>query len=158
MYRITRDIALYLMDNSRDFKIPGIDKDKVNPFVIQNRDSIGSINAFMVVGSDSKFIVETDAPEANAINSEVSGFWLYKNSELKTPDDVIEMPRSSLDHYSTDLEEMLNVTDCVVELPSPIEKLTCPSVTTLERLFELEPELKNCLDPEKEKLYARNSK
>lgn len=155
MYRITREIALYLIDNSNDFHIPGIDKDQVKPFVIGNRNSIGSVNPFLIVGSDAKFIVETDAPEVDADNSEVPGFWLYKQSELKIPDDVIEMPRASLDHYSSDLEEKFNVTDCIVELPSPIDKLTCLSVSSMDRLFELEPELKGCLDPRKEDLYGR---
>lgn len=155
MYRITREIAHYLLETSKDFHIPGLSKETDKPFVIGNQNSIGSINPFLVVASDAKFIVETDAPEVDAGTSEVPGFWLYKQNELKAPDDLIEMPRASLDHYSTNPEEQLNITDCIIELPSPIDKLTCLSVSSIERLFSLEPDLKGCLDPEKEELYER---
>lgn len=151
-------MALYLIENSNDFHIPGIDKNQDKPFVIGNRNAIGSVNPFLIVGSDAKFIVETDAPEVDADNSEVPGFWLYKHDELKTPDDFIEMPRATLDHYSTNMEEQFNVTDCIVELPSPIDKLTCLSVSSLERILALEPDLKSCLDPKKEELYGRINK
>lgn len=148
-------MAHYLLDNSNDFGIPGMDKEDNKPFVVNNRDSIGTVNPFVIVGSDSKFIVETDMPEAGVDLVQVEGFWLYKNSELKAPDDVIEMPRASVDHYTTDVEGDIDVTDCIVELPSPIDKLTCLTVSTLKRLFDLEPDLKKCLDPKKEELYDR---
>lgn len=157
MYRITKEIALYLIDNSKDFDIPGIDKDQDKPFVIRNLNSIGSVNPFLIIGSYCKYIVETDAPEMvmeHPEHTEVSGFWLYKQSELKKPDDLVEMPRASIDHYTTDLEAQFDVTDCIVELPSPVDKLTCVSIKTFERLFELEPELKDCLDSRKEEMYG----
>ena len=158
MYRITKKIALYLIDTSKDFDIPGLDKDQNKPFVIRNINSIGSISPLLIMGADCKYIVETDAPEMVEDAQELTGivgFWLYKQSELKKPDDVIEILRASVDHSVTDVEEQFDITDCVVELPSPIDKLTCISIATFDRLFELEPELKNCLDTQKREMYGK---
>lgn len=157
MYRITEELAHYLLDVSKSFDIPGIEKDTTRPFVIKNRQAIGSINPLLVFGSDALYLIESDEPEAGLDGGTgVAGYWLYRNDELKSPDDTIEMPRSSVDRYATNPDEMIDVADCSIELPSPVEKLLCKKIESLERLLELEPELKDCIDPEKEETYGRH--
>lgn len=157
MYRITEEIAHYLLDVSKSFDIPGIEKDTARPFVIKNRQAIGSINPLLVFGSDAMYLIESDEPESGLDGGTgVAGYWLYRNDELKIPDDTIEMPRSSVDRYTTNPDEIIDVADCSIELPSAVEKLLCKKIESLERLLELEPELKDCIDPEKEKTYEQH--
>ena len=155
MYRITKEVAFYLLDNSKDFQLPNVDDTTDKPFTIRNLNAIGSISPILVTGSDCKYLVEIDPGEFGFKPLDVAGYFLYKRSDLKKIDDVFEVPRAAIDRYCSDSEAFLDITDCVVELPSAIEKLTSLQVKTVERLFELEPGLVDCLDI-KDTSYGQN--
>ena len=70
---------------------------------------------------------------------------------MASPNDKLELPKSHLDSYTTDLEAKLDISDCSVELPDQMKKLTdAIRVKQLEDLFKKEPELKLCLNEPKE--------
>ena len=143
MYRITEEMAKYISSNSKNPEVPGVQKDTKNPYTPKNKYSIGLIDRAMAYNSDALYMLEIDA--------DLKGFFLYSNGELKSPDDVIEMLKSHIDEYTTDLESMLDVADCSIQLPDQITKLTGVSITTIESLFIKEPDLKLCLNTPKEK-------
>jgi hypothetical protein len=144
MYRIPQNLASYLLDHSKGFEMLGIDKDPEHPFIQSNVNAIGSINPLFIMGSESKYIVEIESPEFG-IEPEIVGCWLYKKSELNSIKDTFEIPQTAIDKNCTNLDTILDISDCVVEIPSPIDRLTCTKIDSLNRLFELEPDIKNCL-------------
>jgi hypothetical protein len=149
MYKITKELALYLIDNSKDLNIPDIDEKSETPFLIRNFNSIGAINPLLVTGMDCRYLVELDSSEFGYPQAtEVSGFWLYRRDELKKLSEPFEIPRAQVDRHFTDLEAVLDISDCVIELPSSIDKLTCTHVSSMERLLELEPGIKDCVEKE----------
>ncbi len=146
MYRIDKDLAFYLLDNSKDFQIPSVDEGSDKPFTVRNLNAVGSISPILVMGSDCKYLVEIDPGDFGANQLDVAGYFLYRQSDLKKVTEVFEVPRVAIDRYSGDSEELLDISDCVIELPSAIDKLTSIKVISLDRLLELEPGLANCLD------------
>ena len=154
MYKITEKICAYLMDSSYDMKVPGLIADQEKPYVAQNDNAIGMINPFLVVGSNCKFIVELDISkfEDPRLTPQPKGFFLYRREELDRPDDEVLVDRKAIDRYS-ESEEKVDLTDCAIELPEDSDKERASQIESLESLFTLIPEIKECLDPEREKLF-----
>lgn len=146
MYRITYEIAELLLKNPQDPLVPGIIGDDKKPFVAKNKHSIGYLDPICVCGADYDYIVESDYPLTEGMHEPgAEGFWLYKRDELKSAQNV-SVPRGLVEAYSLlDPEEPLDITDCCIETPSIVDKLTCLQVTSLSRLFEMEPNLKKCI-------------
>ncbi len=153
MYKITEQICAYLMDSSKDMKVPGLVADQLKPYIAQNEKAIGVINPFLVLGSHCDFIIELDSTKFKdpSIKHISRGFYLYRREELPTPDDDILVERNNIDMYSQS-ENKLDITDCTIELPEEKDKARAPMIVSLDMLFKLLPEIKECLDPDREKL------
>jgi len=149
MYRITHEIAKYLATHTKSANIPGIYKDEENPYTPKNIHAIGLIDPVGVMGSDYDYLVECDYPLQTDYMEHipsVGGIWLYKRRELKIPSEPVSIPRIVIDPSAKDSLEVFDVTDCCIVIPSEVEKLTCPKITVLKRLLELEPDLNKCLE------------
>ena len=149
MYRITEEIAQHLTGHSKNPEIPGLQKDKLSPFTPRNKYSIGFIDRVIAYNTDALYMVEIDL--------EMKGFFLYRNGELQHPNDKLEMPRAHMDPHTTNMEATLDISDCSIELPDQIRKLTeAVRIKELEDLLKREPELKLCLNLEKEKGHGKS--
>jgi hypothetical protein len=150
MYRITFEIGELLLNYSKDSNIPGIKGDSEKPFVPRNHYAIGYIDPFISTGADLKYAVVSDyaVPASENYSSyepEVAGIWLCKNSELKTPPEPFKINRTLIDSKCKDPEEEIEISDCCILDISVVDRLTCPFITSIQRLLELEPDLQKCL-------------
>ena len=145
MYRITKEIANYLLDNAKD---PEFKSDAMNPFKPKHSNTIGVIDPMGCFGSDFIYSIEHDFPIHDDMvdyKPEVEGYWLYNREELKTIDERTELPRHIVDSNVKDGEVMFDITDCCIKIPNSIEKQMCKQIKTVDRLMKLEPQLKKCL-------------
>ena len=139
MSRITEDIFQHLVNNTKSPDIPGLQKDVHSPFTPRNKYSIGFIDRIVAYNTDALYMIEVDG--------DMKGFFLYRNGELKSPDNKMEIPKAHLDPHTTDMEAMIDVADCSIELPDQIQKLTeAIRVKTLGELFAKEPDLDLCIN------------
>ena len=154
MYKISEQICAYLMDSSKDMNVPGLVTDQLKPYIAQNEKAIGVINPFLVLGSHCDFIIELDPSKFKDPNIKhiSKGFYLYRREELPTPDDDVLVERNKIDMYSKS-EDKVDITDCAIELPEERDKVRAPMIVSLNILFNLLPEIKECLDPDREKLF-----
>ena len=162
MYKISEQVFAYLLNSSKDMKMPGLVNDQIKPFVAQNDDAIGNITPYLVIGSNCKFLIEFDASQFDKdsdieLKPKSKGYYLYRQEELNMPDDEVLIERKMVDSYSQS-EEKVDLTDCSIELPSELDKTHAMSILTIEELFELLPDIKECLDPEREKLFKMQEK
>lgn len=165
MLRITETMADYLLATRRGAQIPGLVKDELKPFVQRNTHTIGFISPAFVSESDSRFLVELSIPpvesmeEAEQIAEDPSkrSWWLFKREELQAPTEPFEVKRHLIDKYFSDEETMINISDCALVIPTEESRATTSMVDSLEFLFQMFPDLKDCLDPEKERLYGNHS-
>jgi len=154
MYRITPKLAKEIIEKSNSSEIPGWEKNVSEPFTPQNLHTIGIIEPGQAIGTEFDYIVETDHDVTDpflgqSVPAVVDGCWIYKKNELKPVTEKLEIPKELVDPNCQNPDEKLDITDCVVELPSSIEKQTCPLINDLKRLLQLEPNLKKCLKKEK---------
>jgi hypothetical protein len=152
MYQITRELAEYLLIHSRNPQIPGIQEGETKPFIPRNLNAIGIIDPFVALGTNLEYVVhcDYDVKENDELvySPPIVGCWLYHASELKSFKEPVHIKRGDIDPYTTNLEEQFDVTDCSVEIPAEVDRLTATKVETLERLLEIEPKIKDCLDQE----------
>lgn len=161
MFRISEDLADFLLFSKKNPKVPGLLKDEFKPYVAQNTHTIGFITPVMIQDSDSKFIIELLLPDVEspeevqelAENPANRSWWLYRRSELKTPDEPLIVQRSMMDKYYSGLDHDVDLTDCAVMVPKPEERTMIPLISTRKELFTQFPDLKDCLDPAKETQY-----
>lgn len=161
MFRITELMADYLLANRRNAQMPGLLKDELKPYVQRNTHTLGFITPAFASESDSKFMIELAV--LNAQNSEEiemqledpaqRTWWLYKREETKGPAEPIEVKRYLVDKYFTDQEKEIDIADCALMMPEDALRSSAQVVYSLGELFNLLPDLKDCLDPEKEKTY-----
>lgn len=148
MYKLTEKLADFLVKNAKD---AGLKTDELNPYVPQTAHSIGVIDPFGCFGSDFDYSIEHDC-EVNEGGiqhvPEVDGFWLYKREELKPFDGKFEIPQQVIDSNITDPHQMMDASDCVVQVAEFSEKLTCMKIDNFQKLLEKEPGLRKCLKPE----------
>jgi hypothetical protein len=154
MYRITPEIATYLLKHSKSAGIPGLLSNDPNPLMPKNKHAVGLIDPQGVIGTEFDYLVE----QAYIVTSVTTAsdplrFWLYRRDELSQPSESICVPRKLVDAYCTldpnvNVEEEINISDCFIVVPSDVEKLTCPFINSLPRLLALEPDLQNCVEVE----------
>jgi hypothetical protein len=149
MYRLSVDLARFLIENRRNEDLPRLELGEKKPFEPRNKQSIGFIDPICAVGTDLDYLLESPTPMVNIGDYKfppvLDGFWLYKRGELKKPDEPLQVERRLIDPTGRNVSDIIDVTDCAIVLPSDIDKLTCKTITTLEKLLEIEPELRNCL-------------
>ena len=155
MYQIPPKLADYLVMHAKDPQIPGLRKDEEKPYTPKHFESIGVIDPYQVVGTDMDYVIEMQYGVEDGGNQvytpDVNGCWLYNRRELKTPAQKIKLPRNEIDPYYTGADAM-DVTDCCVMTPPPVDKLTAIKVDNLKTLLEKEPHLKECIEEAKKEL------
>jgi len=147
MYRITDEVAKLLLAHAKNLQLPELTSSEPL-FVPKNSKTIGTIDPIMAIDSTAEYILETDyafGETGNTYEPIVDGLWIYRNNKLKTVKEPVMILKALVDPNATDPEELLDVSDCCVEIPSAVEKLTCPKINSIKRLLELEPALKDCL-------------
>ncbi|MEE9214902.1 MAG: hypothetical protein V3U54_08930 [Thermodesulfobacteriota bacterium] len=148
MYRITEEIADYLLSRAKD---PGFKNDTMNPFKAKHLNTIGVIDPMGCFGSDFAYSIEHDFPIQDGVvdhQPEVAGYWLYKQDELKRAEEPTEIPRHIVDSTIKDIKVMMDITDCCITVPDSIAKQMCKHPRTMDSLLKLEPQLKKCLETE----------
>jgi len=146
MYRLSRELAGYLLKHTKDAQLPELTMNNVHPYKPQNTKAIGLIEPHYSLGSELDWVVECDykIPQLQ-YQPAVDGCWLYRREELGIPVEPVKIPKAALDPNVKDPEEILDITDCCIMLPTSVEKLTCPSINTLDQLLKKEPTIKECL-------------
>ena len=147
MLRLTDSLARELMSKIKSPKI--ITKgDRI--FEYEDLKSIGVLDPHACVGSEFPFLIESPVPlfypELPYRKNAVDGFFLYRKSELQVAPESWPIKRVLIDPLCTNYEEQIDVSACSVTLPSDINKLTCQTVSTLEKLIEKEPTIIDCLN------------
>jgi hypothetical protein len=159
MFKISEEVCTYLLETSKDMQIPGLLEDDKTPYVPRNDNAIGTITPFMAMGTNCKYLIEIDTAKFNDPNIayDSKGFFLYRKEELLKIEGALELERKMIDHYS-ESEEKIDISDCAVQLPDASDKIHAMTVDTVEKLFEVLPDIKECLDEERMKLYDTKRK
>jgi hypothetical protein len=151
MYRLSDDLAKLILQKMRIPKIhtEGERKDLFTPVDYRG---IGVIDPICAVGTEFNFILESYIPiiypELPHIPT-LKGYFLYRKEELLRPMEKWLITRALIDPTVRDYTEQIDVSDCSVVLPSDTEKLTAKTVSSLERLIELCPDILDCLNLDK---------
>lgn len=161
MYKITEDIADFLLQVRKNPQIPGLLKDEFKPFVQRNTHTIGFINPIVADASESKFLVELTLPDLNSVEEmeaaseqpENRNWWIYQRSELTPPAEPFEVDRDKVDKYHTGSEK-IDLADCSLIVPTDEQRVDTSMITSLDQLYEIYPAIKDCIDPEREARYG----
>ncbi len=155
MYQIPPKLADYLVMHAKDPEIPGLRKDEERPYTPRHFKSIGVIDPYQIIGTDMDYVIEmqysVEDSESEVYTPDINGCWLYHRTELQPPTEEIKVPRNEIDPYYSGADD-IDVSDCCVKTPSPVEKLTAIKVDNLETLLEKEPNLKDCIEEAKKEL------
>jgi hypothetical protein len=148
MYRISEEVAHKILKNVRSPELGPMDITQPDPFLPKNLNSVGIIDCYAAIGTDFKYILEISYPFINPALPPIKGldgYWLYRRSELMQPTEPFNVPRYLADPNIQNGEDLLDVTDCSIVLPNAVDKLTCISIMSFEKLIEKEPLLLDCL-------------
>jgi hypothetical protein len=148
MYRLAEEVARKILRNIRSPEIGPIDATQKDPFQPKNLKSVGFIDPYCCIGSEFEYLIELPYPYINPALPAVDvldGFWLYRKQELFVPMEPFNVPRYLADPNINNSDDQLDVTDCSIIVPSEVEKLTCKSIMTFEKLVEHEPAILSCL-------------
>ena len=153
MYRLTDELAKLVMSK---IKAPELESAGNTAFLPRNLNSVGIIDPICCVGSAFHYILESPKPviyqDLPFTPVGVQGYFLYRKEELSSPEEPFEINRVFIDPTAQDPEEVIDVRDVSIVLPSDIEKLTIPAthhLKTMEELIKYEPQIIDCLDWEK---------
>jgi hypothetical protein len=152
MYRLSDDLAKLILQKMRIPKIhtEGERKDLYTPVDYRG---IGVADPLCAVGTEFDYTLECPMPiiypELPHIPASVKGFFLYKRIELMQPMEPWLITRALIDPTTTDYEEKIDVRECSIILASDIDKLTCKTIGTLEKLIEVEPLIIDSLNLDK---------
>jgi hypothetical protein len=142
MYRISDDLARILLKKMKTPKIY-TDGERRDLFTPEDYNGIGIIDPIAAVGSEFNFSLECPVPviypELPYVPNAVDGFYLYRKIELLQPLEKWPITKALVDPTAKDYEEQIDVSDCSVIVGSAIDKLTCKTISTLEKLIEVEP-------------------
>lgn len=150
MYRLSEDLAKQLL---KQMKSPEFESSGNTAFLPKNLNSIGIIDPICCIGTMFHYILECPKPliypdlPANQVN--VNGYFLYRKDELKSLEEPFEISRHFVDPTTQDPQEVIDVHDAAIVIPSDIEKLTAETINTLDRLIDKEPLIIDCLNMEK---------
>lgn len=151
MYRLSEDVARKIFRNIKSPEIGPMDITQKDPFQPKNFKSVGMIDPYCCIGTEFEYVLELPYPVINPSLPPIEtldGYWLYKKSELQQPVEPLRVPRYLADPNIQTNEDLVDVTDCSITLASDIDKLTCKSIMTFEKLLEYEPLLLDCLNKE----------
>jgi hypothetical protein len=147
MYRLSEELATLLMSK---IKAPELDSSGNTAFLPKNLNSIGIIDPICCVGSMFHYMLESPKPviyqELPFIPASVQGYFLYRKEELSTPTEPWEINKVFVDPTTTDPEEMIDVRDAAIILPSAIDKLVAPTISSMDQLIKKEPLIADCID------------
>jgi hypothetical protein len=148
MYRLSEDVARKILRNVKSPEIGPMEITQKDPFQPKSLNSIGFIDPYCCIGIDFHYLIEFPYPFINPNLPPVKvldGFWLYRKQELLSPVEPFNVPRYLADPNIVGADDQLDVTDCSIIVPSEIDKLTCRSIMTFEKLIEYEPLILDCL-------------
>lgn len=146
MYRLSEELAKELL---KKIKNPEVISFGQQAFTFSRHTSVGIIDPICSIGTDFEYSLECPVP---IIYPELpfipvlNGYFLYRRHELSNPMEPWEITRVLVDPNAKDYEEKLDVRDCAVMLASDVDKLTAPTITTMEQLLAKEPALIDCLN------------
>jgi hypothetical protein len=147
MYRLSEELAKLIMSK---IKAPEIESSGPNVFLPKNLNSVGIIDSMVACGVDYHFVLECPNnvlyPELPVLGTDVQGYFLYRKEELQKVEEPWEVQRVFVDPTCVNAEERIDVREAAIQLPNGIEKLTCKTISTLEKLIEKEPLILDCID------------
>jgi hypothetical protein len=145
MYRISEELAKLLLAK---MKPPVIESSGMNAFLPRDFNCIGILDPVCCFGSDFFYILESPVPVLYPelpFTPVLNGYFLYRKEELAKPTESFPITEGLVNPLTTDYERQVDVGDCAVIIPSDTEKLTAKTISTIERLIELEPLILDCL-------------
>lgn len=149
MFRLSEALARELLKKMKTPKIytEGERRDLFTPV---DYNGIGVIDPIAAVGTEFNYSIECPYPilfpELPYQKNPVDGFYLYKRIELLQPMQEWPIVRALIDPNIKDYQETIDCADCAVILATAVDKLTCKTINTLEKLIEVEPMILDCLD------------
>lgn len=147
MYRLSESLAREILLKIKSPEMESIGPDAFTP---KNLNSIGIADATCAIGTDFRYILEAPIniiyPELPYVPVGVKGWFLYRNSELSRPTEPWMVTKMLIDPNIADPEEQIDCAECSIVLPSDVEKLTCQTIGTMEKLIEKEPLILDCLN------------
>lgn len=150
MYRLSEEVAKQIIAKT---KSPELESAGNTAFLPKHLNSVGIIDPICCVGSNFHYILESPKPmiyqNLPFIPVSIPGYFLYRKEELQELKEPWEISRIFLDPTATDPEELIDVHDVAIMLPSDVEKLTAITITTIEQLIKKEPLILDCLNWEK---------
>ena len=105
----------------------------------------------VAVGTDYYYSIECPGnviyPELPVVEtSSVKGYFLYKREELQKLDEAWNVQRVFVDPVCTSADEQIDVRDAAIQVASDIDKLTAPTINTMEQLVSKVPLILDCID------------
>lgn len=150
MYRLSEELAKIVLSMIRT---PELESAGNTAFLPRHLNSVGIIDPICCAGSTFHYILECPKPiiyhNMPFVPPSVDGYFLYRKEELQPVTEKWEINRVLVDPTATDPDEMLDVSDAAVVLPSDVDKLTAQTIKTMEQLIKKEPLIIDCLNWEK---------
>lgn len=148
MYRLSETVVQKILKNIKSPNMGPMDVLQKDPFTPKNLHSIGFVDSYCCIGTEFDYVLEVPYPfiNPNLPPLEVlDGYWIYRREELQQPTEAFSVPRYLADPNIQSADDMLDVTDCSIVLPSEVDKLTCRSIMDFGTLLKYEPLIIDCL-------------
>jgi len=150
MYRLSEELAKEIISR---IKSPEFESTGNTAFLPRNLNSVGLIDPICCIGSMFHYVLESPKPiiyhNIPFNPAGVNAYFLYRKEELKPLEEPWEISRVFVDPTAQDPEEKIDVREAAIMLPTDIEKLTAPTITTMDQLIKKEPLILDCLNMEK---------
>jgi hypothetical protein len=152
MFRLSDDLARLLLKKMKTPKVY-TEGDRRDLFTPVDYNGIGIADPIAAVGSEFLYTVECPYPvlypELPYQKNSVDGFYLYRRIELLQPMESFPIVRALVDPNAKDYEETIDCSDCAILLADPVSKLVAKTISTLEKLIEVCPDILDCIDVNK---------
>ena len=152
MYRLSESLAKELLKKMKTPKIY-TEGDRRDLFTPVDYNGLGLIDPIAAVGTEFNYSIECPSPilypNLPFQKNPVDGFYLYKRIELLQPMEPWPIVRSLVDPTAKDYEETIDCSDCAILLADPVSKLVAKTISTLEKLIEVCPDILDCIDVNK---------
>jgi len=149
MWRLSEEVARKIVRNVKSPEIGPFEINEQDPFTPKSLNSVGFLDPYAAIGTDFHYVLELpyafinpNLPPLKVLD----GYWLYRKQELLRPNEPFHVPRYLADPNIENANETLDVADCAIVLPSDVDKLTCRSIMSFEKLIEAEPLILDCLN------------
>ena len=147
MYRLSDDLAKLVLEKMKPFELESSGN---TAFLPKDLNRLGLIDPICCVGSQFHYILESPKPiiyqDYPFIPTNIQGYFLYKKEELSPLNQVWEISKVFVDPTCIDPQELIDVSDSAIVLPSDVEKLVAPTISTMEQLIKKEPMILDCLN------------